>query len=76
MRTHSFFEAGAAALLVGNNDDYLKGGQREELLGGMHNLDNLMQPSSGTSITKSVACSHLKAITASKRTKPGPQQIW
>lgn len=76
MRSHSFFEAGAAALLVGDNEEHVKGGRRGGQLGVVHYLDYLMQPSSGTSINESVTCSHLKAITASKRTKPGPQQIW
>uniref|UniRef100_A0A7N0V565 Uncharacterized protein n=1 Tax=Kalanchoe fedtschenkoi TaxID=63787 RepID=A0A7N0V565_KALFE len=75
MRTRSFFEAGAAALLVGDVEEHVKGQPRGQS-GLMPYLDYLMLPSSGTSIIESVTCSHLKAITASKRTKPGPHQIW
>ncbi|CAM8962195.1 unnamed protein product [Rhodiola kirilowii] len=75
MRTCSFFEVGAAALLVGDVEEHVKSQPRGQS-GKMPYLDNLMQPSSGTSITESVNSSHLKAIAASKRTKPGTQQIW
>uniref|UniRef100_A0A6N2NGX0 Uncharacterized protein n=1 Tax=Salix viminalis TaxID=40686 RepID=A0A6N2NGX0_SALVM len=40
-------------------------------------LDQLLQPSSATTITNSVSARpHLRAITASKRSKAGPRQIW
>ena len=40
-------------------------------------LDQLLQASPVTSFTNSAsACPHLRAITASKRTKAGPRQVW
>lgn len=40
-------------------------------------LDQLLQPSLLTTVTNSASArSHLRAITALKRSRPGPQQIW
>ncbi|CAL8125316.1 unnamed protein product [Prunus armeniaca] len=78
MRTHNLLEVGAAALLVGDKDAKMKG-QHWKYFGtaGMPYLDQLLQPSPVTTITDSAAArSHLRAITASKRTKSGPRQIW
>lgn len=78
MRTHNLLEVGAAALLVGDKDAKMKG-QAWKYFGtaGMPYLDQLLQPSPVTTITDSAAArSHLRAITASKRTKSGPRQIW
>ncbi|PPE00244.1 hypothetical protein GOBAR_DD02722 [Gossypium barbadense] len=69
MRTHNFVEVGAAALLVGDMEAKMKG-QPWKYFGtaDMPYLDQLLQPSSVTTITNSAAAhSHLRAITALKR---------
>ncbi|PPS06514.1 hypothetical protein GOBAR_AA14135 [Gossypium barbadense] len=69
MRTHNFVEVGAAALLVGDMEAKMKG-QPWKYFGtaDMPHLDQLLQPSSVTTITNSAAAhSHLRAITALKR---------
>lgn len=78
MRTRNFVEVGAAALLVGDIDAKMKG-QPWKYFGtaDMPYLDQLLQPSPVTTITDSTSARpHLRAITASKRTRAGPQQIW
>jgi len=78
MTAHSFLEIGAAALLVGDIESKMKG-QPWKFFGtdDMPYLDQLLQSSPVTPITNSdSARPHLRAITASKRTKPGSRQIW
>ncbi|KAI9083405.1 hypothetical protein K1719_034619 [Acacia pycnantha] len=78
MRTYSFLEVGAAALLVGNVESKMKG-QPWKIFGtdDMPYLDQLLQSSPVPPITNSASSRpHLRAITASKRNKPGPRQIW
>ena len=78
MRTHNFLEVGAAALLVGDMEAKMKG-QPWKYFGtaDMPYLDQLLQPSSVATIANSAsASSHLRAITALKRSKGGPHQIW
>lgn len=78
MSSLNFLEVGAAALLVGDMEAKMKG-QPWKYFGtnDMPYLDQLLQPSSATTIINSAsACSHLRAVTASKRTKAGPRQIW
>ncbi|KAL5569128.1 hypothetical protein UlMin_025703 [Ulmus minor] len=76
--TRNFVEVGAAALLVGNIEAKMKV-QPWKHFGttDMPYLDQLLQPSPVTTITDSASARpHLRAVTASKRTKAGPQQIW
>ncbi|BAT83059.1 hypothetical protein VIGAN_04015900 [Vigna angularis var. angularis] len=78
MTSHSFLEIGAAALLVGDIESKMKG-QPWKYFGtdDMPYLDQLLQSSPVTPITDSdSARPHLRAITASKRIKPGSRQIW
>lgn len=78
MTSHSFLEIGAAALLVGDIESKMKG-QPWKFFGtdDMPYLDQLLQSSPVTPITDSdSARPHLRAITASKRIKPGSRQIW
>nr|XP_048326407.1 uncharacterized protein LOC107413517 isoform X4 [Ziziphus jujuba var. spinosa] len=78
MRKHNFIEVGAAALLVGDIEAKMNG-QLWKYFGtaDMPFLDQLLQPSPVTTITDSAfARPHLRAITASKRTRAGPHQIW
>ncbi|XP_027349786.1 uncharacterized protein LOC113861275 isoform X2 [Abrus precatorius] len=78
MTAHSFLEVGAAALLVGDIESKMKG-QPWKIFGtdDLPYLDQLLQSSPVTAITNSdSARPHLRAITASKRTKPGSRQIW
>ncbi|CAN0837298.1 hypothetical protein LINGRAHAP2_LOCUS1766 [Linum grandiflorum] len=78
MRTHSLLELGAAALLVGDMEAKMKD-QPWKYFGtaDMPYLDQLLQPSPISTITNSASArSHLRAITASKRCKAGPPQIW
>ena len=78
MRTHNFLEVGAAALLVGDMEAKMKG-QPWKYFGtaDMPYLDQLLQPSSVTTIANSASARfHLRAITALKRSKAGPRQIW
>ncbi|WVZ05715.1 hypothetical protein V8G54_019061 [Vigna mungo] len=73
MTSHSFLEIGAAALLVGDIESKMKG-QPWKFFGtdDMPYLDQLLQSSPVTPITDSdSARPHLRAITASKRIKPG-----
>lgn len=76
--THSFLEVGAAALLVGDMETKMKDQPwRQTLTAEVAYVDQLLQPSSVTTATNfSSARPHLRAITASKRTKPGTLQIW
>lgn len=76
--THNFLEVGAAALLVGDLEAKMKGKPWGTFgTADMPYLDQLLQPSLLTTVTNSAAArAHLKAITALKRSKPGPQQIW
>ncbi|GKV28471.1 hypothetical protein SLEP1_g37526 [Rubroshorea leprosula] len=76
--THNFLELGAAALLVGDVEAKMKG-QHWKYYGttNLPYLDQLLQPSSVTTVTNSASeRSHLRAIAALKRTKAGPHQIW
>ncbi|CAI0411348.1 unnamed protein product [Linum tenue] len=78
MRTHTLLELGAAALLVGDMEAKMKD-QPWKYFGtaDMPYLDQLLQPSSVSTITISASArSHLRAITASKRCKAEPHQIW
>ncbi|TKY64884.1 hypothetical protein E2542_SST07735 [Spatholobus suberectus] len=78
MTAHSFLEIGAAALLVGDIESKMKG-QPWKFFGtdDMPYLDQLLHSSPVTPITNSdSARPHLRAITASKRTKLGSRQIW
>ncbi|KAL6123737.1 hypothetical protein ACLB2K_076255 [Fragaria x ananassa] len=78
MRTYNLLEVGAAALLVGDLKAKMKG-QPWKFFGtaDMPYLDQLLQPSPVSAITDfSAARAHLRAITACKRTKSGPSQIW
>ncbi|XP_025887233.1 uncharacterized protein [Solanum lycopersicum] len=75
---HNFLEVGAAALLVGDMEAKMKG-EPWKIFGSseMPYLDQLLQPSLLTTVTNSVSArAHLRAITALKRSKPGPHQIW
>ena len=77
MRTHNFL-VGAAALLVGDMEAKMKG-QPWKYFGtaDMPYLDQLLQPSSVTTIANSASArSHLRAITALTRSKGGLCQIW
>ncbi|XP_057979447.1 uncharacterized protein LOC131165551 isoform X2 [Malania oleifera] len=78
MSTHNFLEVGAAALLVGDMEAKMKG-QPWQHCGSadMPYLDQMLQPSSVTTATNSASARpHLRAITASKRSKQAPHQIW
>lgn len=78
MNAYNFLEVGAASLLVGDMEAKIKG-QPWKYLGtsDMPYLDQLWQPSNSTPYDSSVSGnSHVRAITASKRTKGGPRQIW
>lgn len=73
----NLLDVGAAALLVTDMD--AKKGQPWRHFGtaDMPYLDQLLQPSSMSSVTDSAfARHHLRIITASKRAKSGSQQIW
>ncbi|XP_010253242.1 PREDICTED: uncharacterized protein LOC104594586 isoform X2 [Nelumbo nucifera] len=75
---HSFLEVGAAALLVGDMEAKMKGHPwKHSATEDTPYLDQLLQPSTVTTATNfDSASSHLRAVTASKRSKPGPHQIW
>ncbi|KAJ8747370.1 hypothetical protein K2173_012829 [Erythroxylum novogranatense] len=78
VRPRNFLELGAAALLVGDMESKMKG-QPWKYFGtaDMPYLDQLLQPSSVTTIINSASAhSHLRSITASKRNKSGSHQIW
>lgn len=75
MSKHNFLEVGAAALLLGDMEAKTKGEFWRNF--GMPYLDQLLQPSLLTTVTNSASArSHLRAITASKRSKTDPHQIW
>ncbi|CAH8361963.1 unnamed protein product [Eruca vesicaria subsp. sativa] len=78
MNNCNLLEVGAAGLLVGDMEAKMKG-QHWKYFGTteMPYLEQLLQPASVTMITNSVSArTHLKAITATKRTRSDPQQIW
>lgn len=78
MKSQNFLEVGAAALLVGDIEAKMNG-QPWKYFGtdDMPYLDQLLQSSPVTPITNSASARpHLRAITASKRTKAGSHQIW
>ncbi|XP_031485176.1 uncharacterized protein LOC116254156 isoform X1 [Nymphaea colorata] len=79
IHTHNFREVGAAALLVDL--------ERKQKVRSRNDFDTqfisdpdfeqLLQPSTVTAASNiASAHSHLKAITASKRAKPGSRQVW
>ncbi|CAH9121339.1 unnamed protein product [Cuscuta epithymum] len=75
---HNFLEVGAAALLVGDMEAKMKG-EPWRVYGSaeMPYLDQLLQPSLLTTVTNSASArAHLRAITALKRSKAGPNEIW
>ncbi|XAR72040.1 hypothetical protein NMG60_11018533 [Bertholletia excelsa] len=76
--THNFLEVGAAALLVGDMEAKMKGTLRKHFgTANMPYLDQLLQPSLLTTVTNSASArAHLRAITASKRNRAAPCQIW
>ncbi|KAK1311591.1 hypothetical protein QJS10_CPA07g00238 [Acorus calamus] len=78
IRTHGLLEVGAAALLVGDTEAKMKDQSwRYTGIQKIPDIDQLLQPSSITTATNfASAGSHLKAITAAKRMKPGPHQVW
>ncbi|KAF5799947.1 hypothetical protein HanXRQr2_Chr07g0310341 [Helianthus annuus] len=78
MSKHNFLEVGAAALLLGDMEAKTKGEfWRNFGSVDMPYLDQLLQPSLLTTVTNSASArSHLRAITASKRSKTDPHQIW
>ncbi|KAJ4979136.1 hypothetical protein NE237_009916 [Protea cynaroides] len=74
--SHGFLEVGAAALLVGNMEVKMKS-KRWTDTQDVPDLDQILRPSSVTTATNvASAHSHLRAITASKRSKTGPHPIW
>ncbi|GKU91904.1 hypothetical protein SLEP1_g5713 [Rubroshorea leprosula] len=78
VRTPNFLEVGAAALLVGDMDARMKGNHWKYYgTTDFPYLDQLLQPASVTTVTNSASArSHLREVTALKRTKAGPHHIW
>lgn len=78
LSTHGFLEVGAAGLLIGDLEAKVKGKPWQNFgTAEMPYLDQLLQPSLLTTVTNSASArAHLRVITALKRSKPGPQQIW
>lgn len=74
---HNLLEVGAAALLVGDTESIMKGKPWKHFgTTEMPYLGQLLQPSSLTTLINAAsASSHLRAVTASKRSKAGPQ-VW
>ncbi|KAL6839292.1 hypothetical protein ACP4OV_030964 [Aristida adscensionis] len=74
--THGLLEVGAAALLVGDIEAKINDQQwKYSVIQEFPDID-LLQPSTSTPNTFASSQSHLKAITASKRMKSGPNQVW
>ncbi|KAF8646883.1 hypothetical protein HU200_065689 [Digitaria exilis] len=74
--THGFLEVGAAALLVGDMEAKINDQQwRYSVIQEFPDID-LLQSSTFAPSTFASSQSHLKAITASKRMKSGPNQVW
>ncbi|XP_062232552.1 uncharacterized protein LOC133929781 isoform X2 [Phragmites australis] len=74
--THGFLEVGAAALLLGDMEAKINDQQwKYSVIQEFPDID-LLQPSTSTPSTFASSQSHLKAITASKRMKSGPNQVW
>ncbi|XP_027365777.1 uncharacterized protein LOC113872432 isoform X1 [Abrus precatorius] len=78
LRAHNFLEAGAATLLAGDIEAKMKGRPWKYFgTDDMPYLDQLLQSFPVTSISNSASARpHLRAITALKRTKIGPRQVW
>lgn len=74
--TQGFLEVGAAALLVGDMEAKINDQQwKYSVIQEFPDID-LLQPSTSTASTYASSQGHLKAITASKRMKSGPSQVW
>ncbi|KAG2603577.1 hypothetical protein PVAP13_5KG780500 [Panicum virgatum] len=74
--THGFLEVGAAALLVGDMEAKINDQQwKYSVIQEFPDID-LLQPSTSSPSTFASSQSHLKAITASKRMKSGPNHVW
>jgi hypothetical protein len=74
--TQGFLEVGAAALLVGDMEAKINDQQwKYSVIQEFPDID-LLQPSTSTASTFASSQGHLKAITASKRMKSGPSQVW
>ncbi|CAA6654937.1 unnamed protein product [Spirodela intermedia] len=73
---HGFLEVGAAALLVGESETKAEPWKYSDRR-SIPDMDQLFQPSS-VIMANDLASSHhhLRAITASKRMRPSPQQFW
>ncbi|CAO1947404.1 unnamed protein product [Urochloa humidicola] len=73
---HGFLEVGAAALLVGDMEAKINDQQwKYSVIQEFPDID-LLQPSTSAPSSFASSQSHLKAITASKRMKSGPNQVW
>ncbi|CAO2181590.1 unnamed protein product [Urochloa humidicola] len=75
-QTHGFLEVGAAALLVGDMEAKINDQQWKYSVNQEFPDIDLLQPSTSAPSTFASSQSHLKAITASKRMKSGPNQVW
>ncbi|XP_021312036.1 uncharacterized protein LOC110433786 [Sorghum bicolor] len=73
---HGFLEVGAAALLVGDMDAKINDQQWKYSVTQEFPDIDLLQPSSSAPSTFASSQSHLKAITASKRMRSAPNQVW
>jgi len=74
--THGFLEVGAAALLVGDMEAKINDQQWKYSVIQEFPDIALLQPSTSAPSTFASSQSHLKAITASKRMKSGPNHVW
>ncbi|XP_072984879.1 uncharacterized protein [Typha latifolia] len=76
LHTHGFLEVGAAALLVGDMEAKMKDQPWKYCAFQDFPDIDLFQPSTTAATNFASSHSHLKAITALKRMRAGPHQVW
>ncbi|PKA52462.1 hypothetical protein AXF42_Ash019088 [Apostasia shenzhenica] len=78
LHANEFLDVGAAALLIDHKDAKLNDmSWKCPITQDLPDVDHILQTSSAATATSFASGhSHLKAITASKRMRPGPNQFW
>lgn len=74
---HGFIEVGAAGLLIGDMETRVKDHTWKYYVNHNFTDADMSRPSTSTTAINFVSSnSHLKAVTAFKRMKTGPNQVW
>lgn len=74
---HGFIEVGAAGLLIGGMETRVKDHAWKDYVNHNFTDADMPHPSTATMAINFISSnSHLKAVTAFKRMKAGPNQVW